>query len=223
MGLIGRNPADGVSLPRENRREMLFLTASQIQELADLAEAVRVGEGVLINFLGYTGLRWSEVVALRRGSIDLETGRVQIKEAATDVGGKLVFGTPKTHRLRTLVLPRSLVELLESRTRAFSSDALLFTAPKGGPLRSSNFRGKVWLPAANALAVAYPELERLRIHDLRHSAASLAISCGANVKVVQRMLGHRNASMTLDRYGHLYDEDLVALADQLDRRYQSVN
>ncbi len=57
---------------------------------------------------------------------------------------------------------------------------------------------------------------------MRHTAASLAISCGANIKVVQRMLGHRNASMTLDRYGHLYTEDLEAVADRLDETFWSV-
>lgn len=64
----------------------------------------------------------------------------------------------------------------------------------------------------------HPSADRLsiRVHDLRHTAASFAISCGANIKVVQRMLGHRHASMTLDRYGHLYTEDLEEVANRLD-------
>ena len=56
----------------------------------------------------------------------------------------------------------------------------------------------------------------LRIHDLRHTAASLLVSAGANVKAVQRHLGHASASMTLDRYSHLFTEDLEALAVRLD-------
>lgn len=74
---------------------------------------------------------------------------------------------------------------------------------------------------AQCLAEQYPELAGLRVHDLRHTAASLAISCGANVKVVQRMLGHKNASMTLDLYSHLYTEDLEDLAARLDERYRN--
>jgi integrase len=66
----------------------------------------------------------------------------------------------------------------------------------------------------------YPDsdLAGLRIHDLRHTAASLAISCGANIKALQRMLGHKHAAMALDVYGDLYTEDLEALADRLDER-----
>ena len=57
------------------------------------------------------------------------------------------------------------------------------------------------------------------MHDLRHTAASLMISSGASIKAVQRQLGHASAAMTLDLYGHLYDDDLEALADALDQRY----
>jgi integrase len=62
---------------------------------------------------------------------------------------------------------------------------------------------------------AYPELERLTPHDLRHTAASLAISAGANVKAVQKMLGHASAAMTLDVYADLFDDDLDAVGDAL--------
>ncbi len=95
-----------------------------------------------------------------------------------------------------------------------------FTSPRGGPLRHSNFRTTVWLPSVAELATRYPELAGLRPHDLRHTAASLAISCNANIKVVQRMLGHKTASITLDRYGHFYTEDLEDLADRLDEKYR---
>ena len=78
------------------------------------------------------------------------------------------------------------------------------------------------LPSVSELAENCPEPAGLRVHDLRHTAASLAVSCGANVKVVQRMLGHKNASMALDLYSHLYTEDLKDLAARLDARYRGV-
>ena len=59
-------------------------------------------------------------------------------------------------------------------------------------------------------------MRRVRLHDLRHSCASLAISAGANVKVVQRLLGHKTAVLTLDRYGHLFPDDLDAVATAFD-------
>ncbi len=201
---------------------MLALTAVQLHELAQHADVVRSGEGRLISFLGYSGLRWSEVVALRHRSIDLLNRRVHVREAATDVGGRLVFDSPKSHRQRTVVLPRSVVRLLDEGLEIPCPDGHVFSAPEGGPLRSSNYRRKVWSPTLKLLTADHPELRGLRIHDMRHTAASLAISCGANVKVVQRMLGHRHASMTLDRYGHLYTEDLEAVADRLDETCLSV-
>ena len=101
-------------------------------------------------------------------------------------------------------------------------DDLVFAAPRGGPLRSSNFRSTVWVPSIRALSAVHPHVDGLRVQDLRHTAASMAISLGANVKVVQRMLGHKLASMTLDQYGHLSTEDLEDLADRLDEQFRAV-
>nr|WP_084721665.1 tyrosine-type recombinase/integrase [Rhodococcus marinonascens] len=64
------------------------------------------------------------------------------------------------------------------------------------------------------------DLSGLVPHELRHTAASLAIAAGANVKVVQRMLGHKTATLTLDRYGHLFPDDLDAVAQSLDAAYR---
>ena len=198
----------------------MFLTSAQLRDLARFADMIRPGEGSLVTLLGFTGLRWGEVVALRCRSIDMVNSQIHVKEAATEIGGRLVFSTPKTHRQRMVVVPKSVMLLLESRLFGKSPDDLVFTAPKGGPLRSSNYRKKVWLPSVRGLAETHEHLVGLRIHDLRHTAASLAISCEANIKAIQRMLGHRHASMTLDRYGHLYTEDLVVLAERLDLAYQ---
>lgn len=88
-------------------------------------------------------------------------------------------------------------------------DALVFPGKDGGWLTTGEYRWQ-FDPAAIKTGV-----EGLVPHDLRHTAASLAISAGANVKAVQRMLGHATAAMTLDLYGHLYDDDLTAVAKRL--------
>jgi integrase len=88
---------------------------------------------------------------------------------------------------------------------------LVFTAPEGGVLRNRNAR-RAWFDAA---AGAIGETG-LTPHELRHTAASLAVNAGANVKAVQRMLGHKSAAMTLDVYSDLFDDDLDALAERLD-------
>ena len=91
---------------------------------------------------------------------------------------------------------------------------LVFTALQGGPLRLNVFRKRVFTPAA--AAIGKPDLVP---HDLRDTAASLAISSGASIKAVQRMLGHASAAMTLDTYGSLFEEDLEALAKRLEERF----
>jgi integrase len=90
-------------------------------------------------------------------------------------------------------------------------DELVFTAHGGGPLRSTYFRSRVFLPAAASVGLA-----GVTPHDLRHTAASLAVAAGANVKAVQRMLGHASAAMTLDVYAGLFGDDLDAVATRLD-------
>jgi integrase len=211
-GLIARNPTDRVKPPKVHRRRQLFLTASQLAALSQAAESRQEGAGALITLLGYSGLRWGEAVALRWGSVNRRGRRIRVHESATEIAGKLEWGTPKTHEARVIVVPRFVMDRLGTPG---DPDQLVFTAPRGGPLRHSNFTKSVWVPACEAAGMP----AGLLIHDLRDTAASLAISAGASIKAVQRMLGHASAAMTLDTYGSLFDEDLETLADRLDERY----
>ena len=100
----------------------------------------------------------------------------------------------------------------------------MFSARRGGVLRSGNFRYGAWNAACVSvglgefvdLGAGKQRYEGLVPHELRHTAASLAIASGANVKVAQTMLGHNSVALTLDRYGLLFGDDLDALADRLD-------
>jgi integrase len=189
---------------------MHFLTAAQVEALAD---AIEPPYGVLVRFAAYTGLRPCEFVALKVGRLDLLRGTVRVAEAAPEVAGHLEGGPVKTHEARTIRLPRSVAEELGAYLagRPHGRDDLVFTAPRGGPLRSSKFvpvRFKPAIGAANqALAQldpdGRPELlpEALRLYDLRHTAASLMIRQGASIKAVQKQLGHATASITP---GHLW-------------------
>ena len=114
------------------------------------------------------------------------------------------------------MLPRFLTDRLADhlRTRtAPSPDALVFTAPTGGPLNNSNWRRRVWVPAVAAAGLP----PGLRIHDLRHTCSALLIAAGAHPKAIQMQLGHTSARFTLDRYGHLYPSSLNRVADTLER------
>jgi integrase len=104
--------------------------------------------------------------------------------------------------------------LIDALAEACSGKAptdLVFTAPRGGVLMLRNWRRRAFDPAVQAAG-----LGELRPHELRHTAASLAVAAGGNVKAVQRMLGHASAAMTLDVYSGLFDGDLDAVADRLD-------
>jgi integrase len=99
-----------------------------------------------------------------------------------------------------------------------SADALrvVFTDQRGGLLRNSNWCGGVFAPAVEICQREDDTFPSITPHDQRHTAASLAVSAGANVKAVQRMLGHVKASMTLHVYADLFDDDLDAVAVNLD-------
>ena len=202
------NPAIGVDLPRVRERPRRYLSATQVEQLAGAA-----GDGRLaILVLAYCGVRWSELAALRVGRLDLMRRRVIVGEAMTEVnGGRLVWGSPKSHESRSVPIPRIVVDDLAGYIAGKGRDDLVFTTASGAPLRNRNAR-RDWFDAA-AAAIGEPGLTP---HELRHTAASLAVSAGANVKAVQRMLGHASAALTLDRYADLFDDDLDAVADRLD-------
>jgi Phage integrase family len=105
--------------------------------------------------------------------------------------------------------------LADSRGRRGRPDDLVFTAPQGGPLREQKFVAGIFKPAAVQAGLPH----RLRFHDLRHTCASLLIAQGASVKAVQAQLGHASATVTLDRYGHLFPDELQRLADRLQDAY----
>lgn len=204
---LPRNPAEGVRLPRAGKPEKRFLTHEQVH---DLAEACDDYAAVVLT-LGYCGLRWSELAGLKVGRVDPLRRRLSVTEAVTEVRGELVWGTPKDHQQRSVPFPRLLVDPLAEWMAGKSPEDLLFTARKGGVLRNRNFRRDVF-----DLAAIEAGLAGVTPHELRHTAASLAVSAGANVKAVQRMLGHASAAMTLDVYSGLFDDDLDAVAERLD-------
>ena len=206
-GRIARNPADKVRLPPVSSPEKRFLTHAQVAELAHAAGE----DAVVVKVLAYCGLRFGELAALRAGRVDLLRRRLLVAESVTEVKGRAVFSTPKSHATRSVPLPRSLADELALHIAGKPPGAFVFPAPRGGVLLLRNWRRQVFDPAC-----AIAGLDGLTPHELRHTAASLAVSAGANVKAVQRLLGHASAAMTLDVYSGLFDDDLDTVADRLD-------
>lgn len=149
-GRLARSPADGVPLPRPAKGEQVFLSHAQLEWLADAA----VHHRLVILFLGYTGVRYGEMTALRVRNLDLLKRRALIAEAVADVNGHAVFDTPKNHQRRTVPIPRFLVEELATHIAGKGPDDYVFAAEKGGLLHLRNFRRKSFDPAVRAAPVS---------------------------------------------------------------------
>lgn len=210
--LLGRNPLRGVKPPMVETEPMRFLTHDEVATLASVIDPRYRGVVVVA---AYTGLRAGELIALRRRHVDLLHRTITVVEQVQVVSGRHVVSSPKSSASRrSVALPGSVAESLEAHLAVYSelgAEGLVFPAPEGGFLRLENFRKRVWTPAVRTAGVA-----PLRVHDLRHTCASLAIAAGADVKVLQRMLGHASAALTLDRYGHLLPGQAESVADRLD-------
>jgi integrase len=207
------NPVVGVELPPQTHREMLFLDSAQVEALAD---AIRPAYRTLVLFAAYTGLRAGEISALRVAHLDLDVRRqVHVRESATSVKGQgIVTGPTKTKATRRVPIPAFLLPLLKTQIDGKAPEEYVFTSLKGGQLNSNTFYKVCFQPAV--VRSLPPELHRLRFHDLRHTTASLLIRTGAHPKAVSTYLGHSTINITMDRYGHLYPDDLAALGAALD-------
>lgn len=207
---ISTSPCHDHDLPRpDDEDEHVYLTYDQLEALADAAAEYRL----MILTLGYCGIRWAEASAIKTGRLQVPKRRIRIVQNYTDVRGELALGPVKNHEKRSVPLPRSFADELGTLARGKGPGDLLFAAPEGGPLRYNNFRSRVFDPAVKEAGLGGLGITP---HKLRHTAASLAIAAGADVLVVKTMLGHKDAAMTLNVYGHLFSDRLDEVADALD-------
>ncbi len=196
---------------------MSFLSADEVVSLADEVPAVYKA---LIYTLAYTGIRIGEASALRVRNIDLLRKRILVTEAASEVDGVRIVGDTKTRQKRQVAVPRFLAEILSEHLATFSTpadgDALVFRSEAGTPIGQHAFRRTFRRACARAGLSPAP-----RVHDLRHTAASLAIAAGAHPKLIQDMLGHSSVTTTMNVYGHLFDSLHEEVADRLDDAWVS--
>lgn len=209
---IAANPARGVKLPPRAHRKNIYLSTSQLRALA--AEAGRYQSLTLL--LGTAGLRWGEAAALKVGDVDFLRRRINLHQNAVTINKRTVVGTLKSGKSRVVPLAGFVADELARTCMGKGLGDLIWPSRSGGYLAPPSAHDS-WLAGAvercQKVDKAFP---RVTAHALRHTAASLAISAGANVKVVQRMLGHASAAMTLDVYADLFDDDLTAVAEKLD-------
>lgn len=211
------NPARGLNLPRKGTKENVYLTHEQVAALA--AES---GRSELIYTLAYTGLRWGEAAALQVQDIDFTPGRgrINVKRNLVELNaGQFAEGTPKGGTARAVPFADFLTPHLRAACRGKIGAARVFTEPDGGPLKRPHSRDG-WF--VKAVAVAGIE-KHITPHDLRHSAASFAVASGASVKMIQRMLGHKDATMTLNRYADLMDSEIDSVSAAMDAAYRAAS
>jgi integrase len=221
LGWIAANPASRVrGMPSSKRkRPPVFLSRAEAEELIG---AIDPRYRLLLRFAAFTGLRQSEVFALRRRHVDVLHGRVRVEEAIKEwkkVDGAAraprepVFGETKSGRGRTVGLEPELRQALTEHLASLPGgpDALVFTNDHCGAIRETSWRRNFYRPAVVA---ALPD-RNPTFHDLRHSCASWLIASGANALEVCRWMGHASISTTYDIYGHLLPDALDDLAGRL--------
>ncbi len=215
--LVARNPCVEKGAGVERAPEMAIATPEQV---GAIAAAVEPHYRALVLTAAYAGCRWGELVGLRRKNLDLERGTLSVVEQVVELrGGQLLTREPKSTSGRRVVhLPAGLVDELEVHLARFVApgpDALVFTSGTGGPLRQSNFRNRHWLPALQLAGI-----DKLRFHDLRHVAGTLATVSGATIREVQARLGHASPAAAY-RYQHVLDSRDAQIAERLDEIFQA--
>lgn len=222
--MVTRNVADLVDPPRAGRPETRVLSVADARRLLDAAAGDRLEALYVLALL--TGLRAGELLGLRWTDLDLDRGELTVRQQVQRVAGAWLTSEPKTERgRRTLGLPSRAVEALrgrrvrqaEERLRAgaaWQESGLVFTTEIGTPIERGNILRRSFRPLLERAG-----LPPMRFHDLRHTAATLLLADGENVKAVQERLGHAAASMTLDVYGHVMPGYQHAVAARLDRLF----
>ncbi|WP_420100139.1 tyrosine-type recombinase/integrase [Corynebacterium sp.] len=213
---VQRNVSRGLMLPKKPTPKHLYLTSGQ---LLDLVDECNKGH-VMILLLATSGMRWGEMAGLRVGDIHPEKNRLWLQRAVKWVDRKLHVGELKGKKNRIIAVSSMVMEHLREVADSRPAGEWLFGDGETPlrPLGPNSFFNR----AVKACVADGRIPQRVTPHGLRHVAAGLLVSSGANVKVVQRQLGHTSAAMTLDTYTDLFDQDLDEVAASIDATLQGV-
>jgi len=208
-GLVARNVSEATDPPRAQRKEVRPLTPEQVRALLKTAHGERL-EALYVLAIT-TGLRQGELFGLRWEDVDLETGRLSVRQALTTPKGGRRLGPPKRSKSRRSVkLTAGAVKALtvhrerqleerEKLAELWNDHGFVFTTQVGTPINRHNFFRRSFKPLLEEAGLP----RTVRFHDLRHTCATLLLSKNVNPKIVQELLGHANISQTMDTYSHL--------------------
>jgi integrase len=226
-GLIGRNPTEAVSVPRPERREMHVLSEEQVMRLFQATQHDE--QHALWVLLVTTGLRLGEALGLKWEDVDLANSRLTVQRALQrQKEHGITFVEPKTSRSRRMVYfsdgtADALKEHRRKQNQArlmlggmWNDNSLVFCRGNGRPLDPSRMSQRLHLILKKA------GLPSVRVHDLRHTAATLHLERGENPKVVQELLGHSNIATTMDIYSHVTPAIHAAAAAKMQSLFANV-
>ncbi|SKU65116.1 phage integrase [Mycobacteroides abscessus subsp. massiliense] len=222
---LAENVARNHKLPARTDPPKVYLRHEQAWVLAGVIDK---RYRTLVLFLVYTGLRFGEAAALTVQDVDFLRRQVYVRQQVSEVEGKLNWTPTKGKQRRHVPVPKFLIEPLSVQCKGKKRADQVFTAPEGGVLRLNTWRDRIWNPCVKSLrkvdetGVTHTDFPDATPHDLRHTAASLAVQAGANVKALQIMLGHKSATLTLDTYAELFPEDLEQVAATLHAAVESM-
>lgn len=205
---ITRNPCVGIKLPKIITADKRGLTREELTALAEECGTY----GPIILFLGTTGLRVGEALALQVGDFDLTNSTVNVSRSWTkDVTGRRVMGTStKTGTSRVIPISPNVLKLLQPFFENKKLEDWVFIGPSGKVMDYDWLRQRIFMPAVAGLG-----LKGITIHSLRHTCASLLIKLKAPITTVSYILGHASVKMTLDTYGHYYEDDTAQWINHL--------
>ncbi|MCR8980945.1 site-specific integrase [Brevibacillus laterosporus] len=206
--MITRNVARLVELPRVEKKETIVLTREQVQALVESVKGKELCIPVLLAVT--TGMRYAEVFGLAWKDIDFEKKTIHVKQQLVRTKGAYHLTPPKTKSSERIIsLSESLIGPLKQHKAEQAQSKLLF-----GP--SFNVDGLVCCRPEDGLPYSATPVRRkfrrvleeagvpdIRIHDLRHTVATLLLETGVHPKIVSELLGHANIGITLDRYSHV--------------------
>jgi integrase len=187
----GPNPVTGTRARKTMRREVEKLTLEQATSLVRTMTPGR--DELMVATMLQAGLRWGELTAMRACDLDKDAGEIVVSRAVSDVGGKLTIDEPKSHQRRRIEISDGLMTRLLALA---SGEQLLFPSLNGTPLRLSNWRRVVWVPAVRSANVP----AGLQIKDLRACCATWLTDHGYSIMDVGKVMGHSESSVTATHY-----------------------
>lgn len=209
--IIAKNPADDTIMPRKKQSPHRYLTINELYKLAD--NAGNRHDTILI--LGLCGMRIGELMALTAGDVDVTGRRISITKNQSIVSGKKLIVETKTYQNRVIMYPDVLDDIINAHIANKSQSEPLIGVihtDSGDIQEPTSVSSTMWINKAMSKAGLDGHIT---VHDLRHTAASIMVQSGANVKAIQRQLGHKNASTTLDIYADLFTDDLDLLSEHM--------